>query len=347
MSYYDLDALPIPKTTSAMVGFTIRVYFRYFFQWLALSVLAFVPVGILLRFFMGTLFDVSLQAAQANLGGQLDLAALAGPVLILALGGIAVSLFQLLVMGGAGSILATTALRDKPPSLNRALGFAFGTRLRSLILGHVYVGVILIAAWIISALLVFLCIGVVGLWICFYAIVIWMPLLAPVLVLERGSVRKLTRRAWYFGKKRAWLLLGATLALTVWQYAVSLPLDAIAWNALNGILIGPRATIPQIEAAYGQIIWLLLVMQFILQTVTVPFRVIFFTLVYHDTRWLYDPPVADDAVVDDIEYPPPQEPYLTSADAGNVFLIPLVMIVVTTVLQQLLAGALVTPMGYF
>lgn len=309
-----------PLTPREMLQWTARIYGRYFAQWMLLGVLAVVPLVIVNLgiaavlpepSFDPELFDQFL--APLENGEMLNNPALQQELMDDMLGNsllilqqvIAQLVAQIVILGtlagGIGSVMAAAAYRGDSVSVGEALQ-VFTKRVSALFTVHAIAGFILVGLLLASILGTVICIGVLGMGLTIYVYLGLVPLVAPVLALEDGDWRQLMRRAWTFGKQRVWLLFGATVALYALRLLLAFPLDL-----MQAVFVPESLLVAQIIAV-------------LVELLVLPLSVIFFTLVYEDTRHRQENTASDS--LDDIAaasfVQPARRPLLTTADLPNI-----------------------------
>lgn len=303
-------------TPAEMVQWTIRIYTRYLPQWIMLTLLALIVPLALGAVAVSMQSDID-PALLDRLRQPLDPTAPDSPlndpaflqqmtdffirqgVMALLLGAVSI-LMQQVVLGGAGAVLASAAFHGRSASLGEALR-VLGERAGALLTGHLIVIGLLIALLLISSLGLLICVGVLGLALLPYLYLAGVPLLAPVLALERGPLSTLLRRAWQFGKRRVWLLLAAVVVLAVWAFVVEFVVGLVGGLFLGPVLNGTGTA----AVLAGQ------VLTFISAVVVLPPGAIFYTLLYEDSRMRFAPQVVEEAL-------PMEEPLLAAADVPNM-----------------------------
>lgn len=309
-----------PLTPREMLRWTARIYSRYFGQWMVLGVLAVVPLVIVNLgiaavlpepSFDPELFDQFLAPLESgemlnNPALQQDLMddMLANSLLILQQV-IAQLVAQIVILGtlagGIGSVMAATAYRGDPVSVGDAIQ-VFTRRINALFTGHVIAGFVLVGLLLVSILGTVICIGVLGMGLTIYVYLGLVPLVAPVLVLEDGDWRHLMRRAWTFGKQRVWLLFGMTIVLYTLRLLLAFPLDV-----LQSVFVPNSLVVAQIITV-------------LVELLVLPVGVIFFTLVYEDTRSRQEVADAEAPAASPAGamQPPVRQPLLSTADLPNI-----------------------------
>ncbi len=304
-----------PLTPREMVDWTVHLYARYFPQWMVLGLLAVAPL-VLINLALASLlpqpsFDAAVleQLMESLESGQMPGdPALAQAALddllhnsMLMLQQVAIQLFvQILVVGiiggGIGALMTSAAYQGGAVSLAAALQ-GIGPRLRALGLGHLLAGLVLIALLVGSILGAAFCVGILGLGLTIYVYIAWVPLLAPTLALEDGTLKGRLRRAWSFGKRRVWLIFSITLGLYALRFLLGIPLDLLA------ALLAPES------AVAAQI------MTMLVEVLVLPLGVIYFTILYQDVRGRQEQIALE---VEGAERPA-TEPILSAADLPGVF----------------------------
>lgn len=304
-----------PLTPREMIRWAVRLYFQYFPQWLVLGLLAVAPLVLINLALAAILPQPSFDpAALEQIMGSLESGQMPGDAALLQstmdnllqnsllmLQQVVVQLFiQIVVLGviggGIGALMASAAYQGGAVSLAAALG-RIGSRLRALGAGHLLAGLVLIAMLVGSILGAMFCVGVLGLGLTIYTYLAWVPLLAPALALEDGTLSGRLRRAWSFGKQRIWLIFAMTLALYALRFLLSVPLDFLA------ILLAPDSLV------------LAQIMTMVVEVLVLPLGVIYFTILYHDLRGRQEQIALELAG----EERPVAEPILSAADLPGVF----------------------------
>ena len=325
-----------PLTPQEMAGWTIRIYRQYWPRWIGLAAMAVLPPLALNLALSASqtetldpaLLDEVMRSLERGLmPDEATLQALTqGLVRLVAitLGMLAVTLlFQAVLLSGAGAVLASGAYHGRAVALADGLRAALGERFGPLVGGHAAVGGVLVGLLIASFLTLTLCVGIFGLGVTAYVYLAWFPLLAPVLALERGRVGVLMRRAWYFGKKRIWLLFGAVAAFLLVRVAALIA--AALLSSLVGLILpaGAATWADVLLFATGQVIVL-------------PLEAIFYTLLYEDTCSRFDPALLSPAASAGPEATAPAEPFLTAADLPNLAMVSMAALSLLFLLSLLL-----------
>ncbi len=323
-----------PLTPAELVQWTLRIYVRHWPWWVALAAVAVLPPTLLSTAVTASLpeavdpalldqwlqpldpldpngpfADPATQAQLQQMMGQL----VQNSLVMLGVAALTV-LSQAVVLGGPGAVVAAACFHDQPITLGQAVRQAIGERGGALLGGHLAVGALLVALLLVSAMGIVLCVGLLGLGLLAYAFLAWVPLLAPVLALERGPLPALLMRAWHFGKRRVWLLLAAVAALWVLRLALSIPLDLV-----GGLLVGLVAQDPAAAMlVVGQVIFIAV------QALVLPLGAIFYTLLYEDSKLRFDPLRAGLDAPFTVEVDAPRQPFLTTADLPNIIGVSLV-----------------------
>ncbi len=344
-----LMSLYRPQTPREMALWTVRIYARHWTLWIVLAAIAILPVQAL------SLAAAPAQTAMLDLESMNELVqslqdgtlpdeaalealqALAGPmvgVFLLTLGlGLVALLMQAVILGGAGAVMASRAYRGEDVSLGQALTVALGERLVPLLGGHLAVSVVIAGLLIASALTVLMCVGVLGLGVTAFVYLAWFPLLAPLLVLERGPLNILLQRAWYFGKKRVFQLFGAVVVFLVLRFVALTAAGLLA--SILGLLL-PESVTLLAEVVFGAVALVLVA----------PPEAIFYTLMLYDARQRLAAESAGGEALSMVEpaglagpdtvVRPPPEPFLTAADLPNLVTVTLMTLGLVFVLFLLL-----------
>ena len=307
-----------PMTPAELVQWTLRIYARHWRQWLLLAALTVIPLLIaneaIVRLVpipdvdpavINSLFSSLEQGATPGAGlsdedmrqvlassmGSLEQAMLLALARVVIVGVIA---------GGAGAVLTSAAYHGEATSLGQALRVGLVERGGLLLRGHLTLGGLVLMMFLASVVGLTLCVGVLGLGLTVYLYLAWVPLLAPVLALGDGSFGDLTRQAWRFGKLRVWLLFAAVITLLVLPLLLGIPFNLIASLA-------------------GGADPVILMLSIVAEVLILPLGVIFYTLVYEDTRARLDGAAAPLAPAGlDAAAARPREPFLSAADVPNV-----------------------------
>ena len=307
-----------PLTPAELVQWTLRIYARHWRQWILLAALTVLPLlianeaiarlvpvpevdpAILNSLFssleQGTtpgagLSDEDMRQVLASSMGSLEQAMLLALARVVIVGVIA---------GGAGAVLTSAVYHGEAISLGQALRVGLVERGGLLLRGHLTLGGLVLMMFLASVIGLTLCVGVLGLGLTVYLYLAWVPLLAPVLALGEGSFGELTRQAWRFGKLRVWLLFAAVITLLVLPLLLGIPFNLIASLAGGSDPVN-------------------LALALVAEMLILPLGVIFYTLVYEDTRARLDtaaPPQVPAGL--DGDAPRPREPFLSAADMPNV-----------------------------
>lgn len=308
-----------PLTPRELVQWTARIYTRYIAQWLLLGLLAVIPLVVVNYVVVSAMpepsFDPELMdqlLAPLENGQMLNNPALQQELMddmlqnsLLILQQV---IFQLLaqivilgtIAGGAGSVMAAAAYRGEPVTLGGGLQ-VLNKRFGALFSGHALAGGLLVLLLVGSILGTLICIGVLGLGLSIYVYLGLIPLAAPVLALEDGDARRLLRRAWTFGKQRVWLIFGMTAALYALRILLAFPFDLIqALVAPESLLVAQITTV-------------------IVELLVLPVGVIFFTLLYEDTRGRQAAAEAEALeLAGGIGQPATRRPLISTADLPNI-----------------------------
>lgn len=307
-----------PATPVELFQTALGIYRRYWQLWLALALLALVPPLLIQSLATSAQADIIDGALFEDVMGYFERGDMPPDALISDLTGQFVSssliafgltaltlIVQAVVLGGAGAVMTRDAYRGQAVALGPALQQALGARVTALVGGHLIVGLALLMLLFASGLTLLLCVGIVGLGFAVYMYVAWFPLLAPALVLERGPLSALVLRAWHFGKQRVWQLFRAVVGFLAARLVLGFVLGAAV--GLVAGLLSPDLVDP-----------LSLLVGLVTAVLVAPLEVIYYTLLYEDTRARA---VAGLAVAPDPEAPvsAPEAPFFTAADLPNIF----------------------------
>jgi hypothetical protein len=330
-----------PLTPREMARWTLRIYAQYWPQWLLLAALTLLPLLMLNTALLNVLpqpeFDpVLLEEFLAPMeSGELPDPAQQNAVMdqlvdnsVLMMAQLVVQILSQLIMlgviaGGVGAVMTAAAYRGEPVSLGAGLA-ALRDRAATLLAGHALVGGALIVLVIVSMLGLLLCVGALGLGFAVYMYLAWVPLMPAALTLEDGTLNPLMRRAWQFGKQRVWLLFSAVIVLFGLRFVLAIPFEIVLSLAGDTSLIGTQIATLVVEA------------------LTLPLGVIFYTLVYEDTRARLNPAPADDDLPGDMPPVSPESaarmPLLTSADLPNIVGVSMVALMLLGLMYVLFLG---------
>jgi len=307
-----------PLTPAELANWTLRIYLRYWPRWIALALLAVIPLALVNLAITAAIPQPELDpaAVEALLESMQDNPLPGGAVLpnnlleqvvgssIAALEQAVLSLMAQLILvgviaGGAGAVMVAAAYNGAEPRFGQALRTGLLERGPVLLRGHLLVGGLLLVMVVASLLGMLVCIGLIGMGLTVYLYVSWVPLLAPVLALEDGAYPLLARRAWRFGKLRVWLLFGAVVTLLALRYVAAIPIGLVA-----GALIPDPLLAAQIVAVLSE-------------ALVLPLGLIFFTVVFLDTRARLDGHVPPGQMTEEAGLAT-VEPFLTAADMPNL-----------------------------
>lgn len=295
-----------PLDPADLVRGTWQLYRRHFVQWLIFAVLLALPTVVMsvVSFMSWTPLQNSMTGMMAWESGELSSAEVqrflsdfirqivAISTVMCGLGFI-VGVFQLLLYG-TGIQMAGAAYKGQKVGFDKAVAVAMVERGVTFVGGHFLVGVLLLALVVASSVLIICCIGLLGYLLALYIGLAWLPMLGPVLILERGSFGRLMSRAWYFGRKRVFLILIAAILILVLNAVISWPFNAL------GMAVAPvrmEEVMEAVEAGrtfdFSWVSWPALILStagsVIAQMIVTPFSIIFYTLLYYDTRLRLEP----------------------------------------------------------
>ncbi|MCI0394213.1 MAG: hypothetical protein L0322_04670, partial [Chloroflexi bacterium] len=224
------------------------------------------------------------------LGALLTGAAVTGdtssPALALSAGGVTLLLFiaSILLVQGLGTAAMTRAVADNylgqktgiMEAYNK-IGRSWLTLIGALLLAGI-VGIGLTIWWIVP------CIGwLTGLGILLFFSLVIVPLIAPIIVLERQSASRAIGRAWDLARRRFWWVLGFTFILTLFaQIIVTMPtfLTVYVLEVTLGDSFG--ASSPTTALIVQQLIQSFV--SLILSLIYLPLQLTGITLMYFDLR---------------------------------------------------------------
>ncbi|MBN1965349.1 MAG: hypothetical protein JW910_11940 [Anaerolineae bacterium] len=334
-----------PATPGELFQSALRIYRQYWQVWIVLALIALVPPALLSSLVSMSQTDLIDQqqldeAFNYFEQGQMPPEALVNDlsgqfvrsgVISYAITGLTV-IFQAVVLGGTGAILALNAYRGQAVSLGAALSGALGERLVPLVGGHLLVGLVLTLLLFASGLTLLLCVGIVGIGFTIFFYVAWFPLLAPALALERGPLSAVVLRAWHFGKKRVWVLFSAVAGFLIARVALVFLIGLVA--DLLASLIAPDLIDP-----------LTVIVSVLGSALIAPLEVITYALLYEDSRQQLGGAQASRTAPSVVSAP--AEPFLTAADLPNVVGVGLLALVgIFALYCALVAGtAFMLPLG--
>ena len=327
-AFLDLDdppALSHPLrewTFAQMWNETWDVFRAQWRRWIALGLLALVPplIGRLLLP-IGPAFN-QLAAILSSDGPS---CAAQGPRSDDVLGALLLGLlvvvlgwgYTLIVANGAGAIMTSRVLTGQPASLRVALRTVFTWRARALIGANVLVGLALLTVMGSSMALTIYLIGLLGFVFLLYMAVAWLPLLNPLLALERGPLRRLLSRAWYFGRNRIWVIVAVLLCLAAVSFVAEAPVSLMRSRMLTDT-VGQWPDCTRVLTD-GYWAWqaVFTVMTLLEQSVVLPIGVILYTILYYDARARLDAPNSD-VLIEAGDPARPLEAWLVKRDLINL-----------------------------
>ncbi len=277
-----------PQGMGQLLDQAIRVYRRNFLRFIGIIALVQVPATAL-----GMLVTLGIywSAAAGSEGGLLSGASLAaasllGPEWYANLAQIVfTAVIQLLLIQGVGTAALTRAVADhylgRPGSFldaYRRLGRGWLRLIGALLLAVVFCILILLYWFLVP------CVGWLsgmGVFVLFSMVV--MPLIAPVIVLEKQGVLGSIRRAWDLARRRFWWVLGFAGILYLFQVLVVAG-PAYLLNVVLQLVLG----IPYTGAAYAGAYVVQTVAQSLvsmaLSLLYLPLQLTAITLLYVDLR---------------------------------------------------------------
>ncbi len=348
-----LMSLTRTLTPRDLARWTARLYLQHWPRWMALALIALIPLLAVNQVFEAVLpqpaFDETLlQQFMAPLerGGPFDIdpvlqeqvmAMLLNNSLLLITQMVLMLLSQVIIVGvvagGAGAIMASAAFHGRPVSLREGLRGVAG-RAGPLLGGNLAAGLLLSALLVGSLMLMLLCVGVIGLSLAVYVYLALVPLLPAALVLERGTTGQGMRGAWHAGKINIWVLLFTVASLFAARAILSMLLSLLL-SALAGFT-GASAGLLTAASLLGGLI---------VEALVMPIGVIFFTLLYVNTRpaapALSDPGLAGlEPEGAPAAARPANPPLFTAADLPNVIGVSLTALGMLLVLYMIFTAQL-------
>ncbi|MFC1961100.1 hypothetical protein ACFLYO_10360 [Chloroflexota bacterium] len=330
---------------AVMIRETFRIFGQHWARWLGVIVLALLPMLLLWFIMFQSISPMMTQLAASSTPYETippeqveALLRSMGLAFVVICGlSLLIGIYETLIVLGLGTALASSDLRGENLSFDDALTIALTKRAMPLLGGLFVVGFAIFALYMVAGLLTMVCIGVVLLPLVLYVTLVWLPLLAPTMVLERGSFTRLLARAWFFGKKRIWLTLGVWTILGLMGFLVAL-ISMVGMMPLLGnpeFMLDAAYGLPPTELIYSPLNIITSTVSMVLQLVFGVFMVIFFTVVYHDVRAQYDPPGSEAAIAAG-DSPPPPESAFTGQDLVNVLVVTVVAGMVVCVMMVIM-----------
>lgn len=355
-STFDFQGPPKSMSVAELIRATWRIFSQHWARWLGVILLAVLPM-MLMWFIMYRMmqspmmveimqmsayssYDDTLSPAQAEalLGSM-------GMFFAVTCGlGLLVAIYETLIVLGLGTALASADFLEKKQSFDEALTIALSKRSLPLLGGIFVVGLAVSLLYMVAGLLTMVCVGVVLLPLVLYMAVVWTPLLAPVLVLERGPFMRLLARAWYFGKKRIWLTLSVWILLWLGSFVIAMisMVGYIPMFSDPAFMLDPSGYPPP-DMIYSPLNMAVSGLSAVVQLVFGVFVIIFFTIVYHDAQACHDPRGATAAIAAG-NPPAPPESAFTGQDVMNMIIMTVVMGVVLCVMMVIVMALMMTIM---
>ena len=325
-SFLDLDDPPVlsnplrERTFSQMWNETWDIFSAHWRRWIVLGLIASAP-PLLVSLLLHGGIDLNQLLVVARNGSTEEVSLLTQQLLssfiISALVGVLSWGYTLIVSSGAGAIMASQILGRKPVSLRAALRTAFTRRAGALLGANLLVGLALLGVMLASMALTTCLVGIVGFVFLIFMAVAWIPLINPLVALERGPLTTLLSRAWYFGRGRVWIIVAVLFSLSAVTSIVRAPASLLQNHLMaNTISYGAGGEVILSEAYW---LWrtLFVVVSLIEQSVVLPIGVILYTIMYYDARARLDSPDAD-LPIQAGDPPRPPVPWLVKRDVNNM-----------------------------
>ncbi len=268
-----------PLGIGELLDQAIRLYRRNFLNYLGIIAVVQIPVG-LLQFLISLL---ALQFGSALGSGQ---RAQLGPSFTPALlGSYLVAFVSFILVQGVGTAAMTRAVADN--YLGTHTGFADAYRR----IGQSWLP--LIGTLILAGLLAFLlgiwflvpCIGWgTGLGILAFYSAVLVPMVAPIVILERKSGYASLRRGWDLARRRFWPAIGFVALIFLFNLIVISGPNLLITAVFQGLILGAirtgsnTATLATAEVVVQSLLTL------VFSLLYVPLQLISFTLLYFDLR---------------------------------------------------------------
>jgi hypothetical protein len=271
-----------PLGLGELLDQTIRLYRRNFLKFIGIIALVQIPVSLLQMVF--SMVMVSAVAPYQNPANPpTDPFEIFGPAYFIGLAGnLIVALLSFILIGGVATAAMTRAVAGS--YLGESLGIfdvyrSIGRSWRSLL------GALLLAGILGIGLFIWFIIPCVG-WltglgiIAFFSMVI-LPMIAPIIVLEKQPASQSIRRAWDLARRRFWWVLGFVFVLFLFgQIVVTGPVTVV--SVIIQFAFGGPFDLTTTEAVLQTVIQSLL--QLIFAVIYLPLQLTAFTLMYLDLR---------------------------------------------------------------
>jgi hypothetical protein len=280
------SSLPVlrPLGVGELLDQAIRLYRRNFLSFIGIIAVVQIPIGLLQLLFSllsvqsaSTAIDFSRRAQPTDLFTPAYFAGQAGTLVV--------ALISFVLVQGVATAAMTRAVADN--YLGQPTGFGAAYRR----IGQSWlplVGTLFLAGLLAIALFIWFLVPCVG-WatglgiLAFYGAVI-LPIIAPIVVLERKSGYRAVRRGWDLARRRFWAVLGFVVLLFLFNLIVVSGPNLLIGAIFQGLLLG---AVRSGNSAAG-LITAQLIVQSLLTLVAsllyLPLQLIGFTLVYLDLR---------------------------------------------------------------
>lgn len=272
-----------PRGLGELLDQAVRLYRRHFLTFVGVIALVQVPIALLQ---LGASL-LTLRSTSSLLSGNVP----ADPMEVFnssfiagQAGTILVSILGFVLVQGVGTAAMTRAVADS--YLGQPAGILDAYRR----IGRAWrplIGALLLAAlWGLGLLLWFVvpCVGwVTGAGILLFFAMVIVPLIAPIVVLERQAARRAVRRAWDLARRRFWWALGFVFLLYLFNLLivsgpVALITSIFQFLLFDSLQTGEAAGLLTLQAVVSSLVGL------VLSLIYLPLQLIGITLMYFDLR---------------------------------------------------------------
>lgn len=262
-----------PMGVGKLIDRAVRLYRDNFLTFVGIVALAQIPLTLLQIIFAMLTIDSTLDATMGRIGAGYA-AGVGGSVLV--------TIASFVLIQGVATAALTRAVANRylgePASVFEAyaqIGSDWWTLVRALLLAFL-IGIGLFIWTLVP------CVGwLTGPGLMSFLGFVLLPLVAPVVVLERHNARRAVRRAWDLARRRFWWLVGFMFVLAILgQVLITGPASLIA--LVTQFTIGDPLTPGQTQLVIQTLVQALV--QLAVSLVYLPFQLGAVTLLYFDLR---------------------------------------------------------------
>jgi hypothetical protein len=272
-----------PLGLGELLDQAIRLYRRNFLRFIGIVAVILIPLTLLQIGYLLIFVDVTEPQAEAEV--LPSLLSLFSPAFYVR-GSILLGIFGYVLIKSVSAATLTYAIAAS--YLGQEIGIleayskigrSWVSLLGVLFLAIIFSTILILFCWILSCVVCL--VGIIGLPVLAFVWMVMLPIIGPIIVLEKQSAMRAIGRAWNLVGRRFWWVIGFALILAIFaQIIITGPIALLSWGFQ--LMVGNMSDLSTTQTVMQTVVQSLL--QLMSSLIYLPLQLTAMTLVYFDLR---------------------------------------------------------------